>query len=845
MACPCPLEPAMLLGAPSFPNSIAWSDDNLIAVASGHLVTILRPDLPNGPRGLIKISPREPLLVGFVERKDLHSGCLLPTSLYRDDKPVVRSISWSPLGMAANSGCLIAVCTSEGHVKVYRPPFCDFCAEWIEVLDISEMLHEYFQCTEFRGTGIHSLDLSDCLLRNKSDQIDSTSKPNGEISNEVPESQMLPLISAGQYASRSAMLCSLVISWSPLLRTASEVFPVDNTCASVSLLAVGLKFGAISLWRFHQRSCHTIEDGKAPTTVKFVGLLQAHGSWVTSISWSLFGFDSSNPQIILVSGSTDGSVKVWMGDNDKLLESSGVHEASFFLLKEVITVNAVPVSVLSVTVHVQYSSKMLLAIGKGSGSFEIWLCDISTREFDKLGSYDAHDCIITGLAWAFGGRFLYSCSQDNLLHSWILHESRLDEVSILSDFPRSNDSICPSRDAFNSCFGVAVSHGNLVIATVNCFDVEKLNRMYEGRILRAAIEYFWIGGLHVDVWLKPPFSCYIEKYSSFPEKELTYWGANIIWSLNQYQCLDKPLVLWDIIAALLGLKDNKSKYVENLLINWLSLSFLGYHMDLLPENVLSCVSSSLPNVPSRLLHLLNIICRRVVLAELDADQITGINSKIRNLEGACPDTEKKITMWIEILLRSERELRERLVGLTFSAFRNSMSSFEATPSRPGCWYLVGLAQMEQWVALDQEHVREQLKFIASELTHEKRFVTSGYSEVEPCSYCSASVVFESPEFGLCQGENCSSGNVKRHQLLRCAVCMEVCPSTPLWFCVCCHRFAFRLAPEPLFRMSSFCLDLDSSTKSSSQVVSSRPLCPFCGILLQRKQPDFLLSPTPV
>ncbi|XP_057418381.1 uncharacterized protein LOC130712569 isoform X2 [Lotus japonicus] len=852
MACPpCPLEPAMLLGSPSFPNAIAWSDDNLIAVASGHLVTILRPDLPNGPRGLIKISPREPLLVGFVERKDILSGCLLSTSLYRDDKPVVQSISWSPLGMAANSGCLIAVCTSEGHVKVYRPPFCDFCAEWIEVLDITEMLYEYFQCTEFRGTGIHSLDLSEvpnirpCLLRNTSDQTDLTSKPNGKMSKEMPESQMLPLISAGQYASRSAMLCALVVSWSPLLRTASEIYPIANTPASVSLLAVGSKFGTISLWRFYEPDCYTIEDRKAPTTGKFVGLLQAHNSLVTSISWLLFAFDSSSPQIILVSGSSDGSVKVWLGENDKLLKSSEVDQASFLLLKEVITVNAIPVSVLSVTVHAQYPSKMLLAIGKGSGSFEIWLCDVSSRVFDKLGSYDSHDCIITGLAWAFGGRFLYTCSQDNLLRSWILRESRLDEVSTHSDLPRSNDSIRPSRDAFDSCFGVAVSHGNLVIATVHCFDVEKLNRMYEGRILKAAIEYFWIGGLHVDVWLKSPFSCYIEKSSSFLEKNLTYWGANIIWSLNRYQCLDKPLVLWDIIAALLGFKDNKPKYVENLLITWLSLSFLGSHVDLPLETVLSRVSSSLSNVPSRLLHLLNIICRRVVLAELEADQITGINSKIRNLEGACPATEKKITTWIEILLSSERELRERLVGLSFSAFQNGLSSPpEATPSQPGCWYPVGLAQMEKWIALDQEHVREQVKFIASNVTHEKRFVTCGYSAVEPCSYCSASVLFESPEFGFCQGENCSSGNVKRHRLLRCSVSMEICPSAPLWFCVCCHRFAFRVAPEPLFRMSSFCLDLESSTKSSS-LVSSRPLCPFCGILQQRKQPDFLLSPAPV
>lgn len=126
-----------------------------------------------------------------------------------------------------------------------------------------------------------------------------------------------------------------------------------------------------------------------------------------------------------------------------------------------------------------------------------------------------------------------------------------------------------------------------------------------------------------------------------------------------------------------------------------------------------------------------------------------------------------------------------------------------------------------------------------------RFVTRRGSAVEPCNYCSAPVPFESPEIGFCQGENCTSSNVKRHKLLRCAVCMEVCPSVPLWFCVCCHRSAFRFAPEPLFRMSSCFLDLDSSNKSSSQTVSSKPLCPFCGILLQRKQPDFLLSPTPV
>jgi len=119
-----------------------------------------------------------------------------------------------------------------------------------------------------------------------------------------------------------------------------------------------------------------------------------------------------------------------------------------------------------------------------------------------------------------------------------------------------------------------------------------------------------------------------------------------------------------------------------------------------------------------------------------------------------------------------------------------------------------------------------------------RFLACRCSAVEIGGFCSTSVPFESFEFGFCEGENSSGGDdVKPHRLLRCVVCMQVCPITvPLWF---------RLAPEPLFRMPSFHVDSDSFTKSSSQAVSSKPLCPFCGILLQRQQPDFLLSPRPV
>lgn len=114
------------------------------------------------------------------------------------------------------------------------------------------------------------------------------------------------------------------------------------------------------------------------------------------------------------------------------------------------------------------------------------------------------------------------------------------------------------------------------------------------------------------------------------------------------------------------------------------------------------------------------------------------------------------------------------------------------------------------------------------------------SRTEKCSYCSASVPFETPEVAFCKG--LGEGG---HKLARCAASMEICPPTPLWFCMCCHRQVFRLPPETLFNLVGYPLDFMSSTESSAANISSNPLCPFCGILLQRLQPDFLLSASPV
>jgi hypothetical protein len=91
---------------------------------------------------------------------DLLTGGLLPSSLKRERSPCVRSLSWSEIGMSPNHGCLLAVCTAEGRVKLYRPPYSDFCAEWIEIVDISKMLYENLSSMNFGESKNPSTSLS-------------------------------------------------------------------------------------------------------------------------------------------------------------------------------------------------------------------------------------------------------------------------------------------------------------------------------------------------------------------------------------------------------------------------------------------------------------------------------------------------------------------------------------------------------------------------------------------------------------------------------------------------------------------------------------------------------------
>ncbi|GAB2228534.1 hypothetical protein Droror1_Dr00022654 [Drosera rotundifolia] len=138
-----PFQVATVVSSPLYPNSIAWSEENLIAVAGDQIVTILNPDNPHGPRGAITLTAGNPFPVGIIDKKkDLVNGCLLSTCLSRDPRLSARSIAWSPAGFSSNGGCLLAVCTTDGRIKLYRQPYCEYQAEWIETLTESPTVAE-------------------------------------------------------------------------------------------------------------------------------------------------------------------------------------------------------------------------------------------------------------------------------------------------------------------------------------------------------------------------------------------------------------------------------------------------------------------------------------------------------------------------------------------------------------------------------------------------------------------------------------------------------------------------------------------------------------------------------
>ncbi|XP_073108017.1 uncharacterized protein [Elaeis guineensis] len=862
MASNCQAAP--LVASPSYPNSIAWSKENLVAIASGHLITILNPALLAGPRGLVILPPNKPFPVGLVRREDLLTPCLMPTCLSRDFRPCARSISWSDPGFAPNSGSFLAVCTTEGRVKLYRAPFCEFSAEWVEVVDISDLLFDYLESINFgeANATLPSFSLKQanagyvkergCDTELKGSRVSENARcrkrealmrrvKHKEYSespvNELSE-KALPLITAEQYASRSVLLSSLVVAWSPTLQSSGISPCFSNKCA---ILAVGGKSGNISFWKFNEPKCYTVEHGRVSVDAMLIGLLQAHKSWITSISWGICAACSSKSQLVLATGSSDGSVKIWWGDVEGLIQSSDANKSSFSLLNEVTAVTPSPISAISLIVPMHSQDKVVLAIGKGSGSLEAWICHKFSNEIQSAGIYDAHDQVVTGLAWAFDGCCLYSSSQNNSVRSWVMHGNHLHEVPFPSKFPWLRNSTDLSQVS-DQCFGLAPSPGELMVAVVRSFDANLLNQMYQARTQKAVVEFFWIGGQSLEIPSEKHLSS--EPSSDLSERDLFDWETKILQSLKTYENVDKLLVLWDIVAALLAFKKINPTFVENLLFKWISSWFLDYQSGITSEKILSHVHSMLPEISSRKIHLLNIICRRLMLSEEKAGIPKGEQHKLSKLN----NDEANIDLWNNLLFKNEKELQQRLVAFNFAAVLSHATCPPKDFPVGTNWFPIGVPQMQQWVADNSGLVHNQLKVLSAKVEELGSRIHSvcEYTMEESCGFCSASVPFESEEVAWCKCSKTDDGSKESHRLSRCMISMQLCSVTaPMWFCICCRRWAAKLPPQTLFTMSKSPLAVNYDSESFALFERQKPLCPYCGILLQRAVPEFLLSACPV
>ncbi|CAG8467922.1 598_t:CDS:10 [Ambispora gerdemannii] len=198
-----------------------------------------------------------------------------------------RCVTWSPIGCSSCSGCLLAVITTHYYVAIYGPKIGSYPKQWVEIVNLSQLL-------------IENLSDDDIQLKNKDDTFEKASD------------EML----------------STSIAWT------SQCFPSGRD--PFSIIAVGSKAGTITLWRSYKNNIELIHKFKA------------HGTWVVSMSWSLWiELDACTYAINLVTGCVDGSVNLWkilfslpISNEESDSDSINTIKVSFELQKPLLTADS-------------------------------------------------------------------------------------------------------------------------------------------------------------------------------------------------------------------------------------------------------------------------------------------------------------------------------------------------------------------------------------------------------------------------------------------------------------------------------------------------------------------------
>lgn len=138
-------------------------------------------------------------------------------------------------------------------------------------------------------------------------QIVCMPKSKTRSKKKVPETHSVALISADKYASCSLMLASVIVAWSPLLQTSEyRIASQDDSCDYCSILAIGGKSGMITFWKINKPQQYSTLNNICINDGQLVGVLHAHMSWVTTMSWEMSVSNVSSHQLLLTTGSSDG-----------------------------------------------------------------------------------------------------------------------------------------------------------------------------------------------------------------------------------------------------------------------------------------------------------------------------------------------------------------------------------------------------------------------------------------------------------------------------------------------------------------------------------------------------------
>jgi len=231
------------------------------------------------------------------------------------------------------------------------------------------------------------------------------------------------------------------------------------------------------------------------------------------------------------------------------------------------------------------------------------------------------------------------------------------------------------------------------------------------RIQKAAVEFYWTCGQSLAVAPDKHLEDGKGACPSLSAGDLVCWESTILRSLKHYDNGDEPLVLWDILMALLSFQKSAPSIVESILFKWVSSWFADYQSGDTVEKMMFHVQSVLSKMSTRRMHLLNVICRRLILGESKLDNCHGEVYNLSGFEGE----ERKLDIWKKLLANSERELQERLVSFTFRTVLRRVSCSTAIPATGRSWSPVGVAQMERWVDINSASVNDQLKLLRSKV----------------------------------------------------------------------------------------------------------------------------------